>query len=82
MKRPAFGRGMTAEWAIRRFVEVGPGIAVEITAGPGGMCCEWVPDVPRRPLNKQEIRNYRTGRDRLLGEVAERMGGGVLVVEI
>jgi hypothetical protein len=53
---------MTAEWAIRRFVE--------ITCGPGGMCCEWVPDRPRRPLTKQEIRNYRAGRDSLLSEVA------------
>lgn len=71
-----------AEWAIRRFVEVGPGIAVEMTAGPGGMCCEWVPDKPRRPLTKQEIRNYRAGRDALLGEVADRLGGNLLVVEI
>ena len=71
-----------AEWAIRRFVEVGPGIAVEMTAGPRGMCCEWVPDKPRRPLTKQEIRNYRAGRDALLGEVAQRMGGNVLVVEV
>jgi hypothetical protein len=71
-----------AEWAIRRFVEVGPGIAVEMTAGPRGMCCEWIPDKPHRPLTKQEIRNYRVGRDTLLGEVAQRMGGNVLVVEI
>jgi hypothetical protein len=69
-----------AEWAIRRFVEVGPGFAVEMTSG--GMCCEWVPDMPRRPLTKQEIHNYRAGRDALLGEVAKRMGGGVLVVEV
>ena len=29
-----------------------------------------------------EIRRYRAGRDALLGEVAERMGGNVLVVEV
>ena len=73
---------MSASWAIRRFVEVGPGLAVELTAGPGGFCAEWIPDKPRCPLTKQEIRNYRAGRDALLGEVAQRMGGGVLVVEV
>ena len=26
---------MSAEWAIRRFAELSPGLAVEITGGPG-----------------------------------------------
>ena len=73
---------MSAEWAIRRFVEIGPDLAVELTCGPSGFCAEWVPDMPRRRLNKQEMRNYRAARDRLLSEVAERLGGNVLVVEI
>jgi hypothetical protein len=46
------------------------------------MCCEWVPDKPRRPLTKQEIRNYRAGRDALLGEFARKFGGNIMLVEI
>ena len=46
------------------------------------MCCEWIPGRPRRALTKHEIRNYRAARNALLGEVAARLGGGVLLIEI
>jgi hypothetical protein len=37
---------------------------------------------PRFPANsRKEIKKYRRARDELLGEVAERMGGKVMVVE-
>jgi hypothetical protein len=70
---------MSAEWW---FAELSLGLAVEITGGPGGMCCEWIPYRPRRSLTKREIRNYRAARNTLLGEVAARLGGGVLLIEI
>ena len=52
-----------------------------MTAGPGGFTCEWSPTIPRE-LKKKERNRYRAGRDSLLAEVAQRMGGGVLVVEV
>jgi hypothetical protein len=73
---------MRGEWAIRRFAELSPGLAVELTAGPSGVGCEWSPGRPRRPLTKAEIRRYRDARDVLLGEVAARLGGDVLLIEI
>lgn len=56
-------------------------LTVTMTCGPGGFTCGWSPDRPRG-LSQMEIRRYRAGRDALLGEVAERMGGNVLVVEV
>ena len=41
----------------------------------------WEPDTPRR-LTKAEMRDYRRGRDALLAEVAQHIGGGIAVVEI
>jgi hypothetical protein len=51
-----------------------------MTAGPGGFVCQWSPDVPQR-LTHSEQRRYRRARNDLLAEVAQRMGGGVLVIE-
>ena len=70
-----------AEWAITRTIAINNKLTVTMTAGPGGFTCEWVPDRPHG-LRQREIRRYRAGRDALLGEVAQRMGGNVLVVEV
>jgi hypothetical protein len=35
-----------------------------------------------RSLRPKEMRRYRRGRDELVAEVAERMGGRVLLVEL
>jgi hypothetical protein len=70
------------EWALSRTITVRkhPRLVVEITAGPGGMTAEWSPDMPRA-LTPGELHRYRRGRDQLLVEVAERMGGGVMLIE-
>jgi hypothetical protein len=41
---------------------------------------KWRPAMPRR-LSDSEWAEYRAGRDALLAEVAEAIGGNVLVVE-
>ena len=50
-------------------------------AGPGGLTAEWIGGRPRNLTSAQQER-YRRARNALLGEVAERMGGNVMVVEI
>ena len=70
-----------AEWAITRTIAINNKLTVTMTAGPGGFTCEWSPTIPRE-LKKKERNRYRAGRDPLLAKVAQRLGGGVLVVEV
>ena len=52
---------------------------------PGGSCnaaAEWSPSLPNRPFTKQELRQYRTGRDAIMAELAAQLGGSGLVIEI
>jgi hypothetical protein len=70
-----------ANWAITRTVQINRTLEVVMSAGPLGFVCEWAPDRPRK-LNRKEIRRYRSARNALLSEVAERLGGNVLVVEL
>ncbi|MCA1788491.1 MAG: hypothetical protein LC667_01180 [Thioalkalivibrio sp.] len=56
-------------------------LAVEITVGLGGVCCEWTPSQPRR-MTKREVARYREGRDQLLARLAEKTGKRVVVVEL
>ena len=70
-----------AEWALSRSVQINSKLSVTMTAGPGGFTCEWSPTIPRE-LKKKERNRYRAGRDSLLAKVAQRLGGGVLVVEV
>jgi hypothetical protein len=73
---------MTAEWVLTAQVKVNKRYTVEIAAGPGGMTCAWSPDVPDpKRLSARAMKRYRAGRDALLAQVAERMGGKVLVIE-
>jgi len=44
------------------------------------MTCEWDPDIPSR-LSARELAAYRAGRDALLAEAGDALGGGVVVVE-
>jgi hypothetical protein len=48
-----------------------------------GLRCEWHPQVPLRIdwLPKEQLQQYRRGRDTLLALVAEDLGGHVLVIE-
>lgn len=56
-------------------------LRVEITAGPAGVACEWLPRVPSK-LSGGELRRYRRARDHMMQRVAEVTGGPVLVVEL
>jgi hypothetical protein len=70
-------------WAITRAARLSKRFEVEFTIGPGGFVCEWSPRRPcRGELTGKEIRRYRRARDECAAEVSERLGGGVLVVEV
>ena len=45
------------------------------------MIVEWTPDAPCR-LSSAEMRQYRTGRDAAIAELAERLGINAAVVEM
>jgi hypothetical protein len=70
-----------SEAAISRTFVLSRRLSVEITAGTGGMVVEWHPDVPER-LTGGELRRYRRARNEMLGELAKRLGGDILVVEM
>jgi hypothetical protein len=55
-------------------------ITLTVTAGPGGITAEWSPAMPAR-LNGAELDAYRRIRGEALRQLAERMGGAVLVLE-
>jgi hypothetical protein len=72
-----------AEWAISKVARLSKRFTVDLTIGPGGFVCEWAPREPRRgELTGKEIRRYRRARDACVTEVAERIGGNVLLVEL
>jgi hypothetical protein len=72
-----------AEWALTRTVPINNRLTVTMTCGPGGFVCEWSPATPSfKQLKKWERKRYRAGRNALLAEVAERIGGNVLVLEV
>lgn len=66
---------MTSKFPVGRYV-------CEMTWTGSGLRCEWSPDVPPpRSLTKKEAREYRSGRDAFLQELAATLGGNILVVE-
>lgn len=55
---------------------------VEMTySNRDGMRTVWNPEPARGSLSKEDLAQYRSGRDALLEEVAKAIGGKVLVVE-
>jgi hypothetical protein len=70
-----------ADWAIERHIKLSRGLAVTLTIGPAHACCEWHPEMPDR-LTPTQWRRYRRGRDRLVQQVAARMGGRAIVAEL
>jgi hypothetical protein len=74
---------IAAEWALTRTVSINDKLTVTMTCGPGGFVCEWSPTTPKpKQLNLEDQKRYRAGRDALLAELAERVGGNVLVLEV
>jgi hypothetical protein len=67
---------MTSKFLVGRYL-------CEMSWSPGsGLRCQWSPDVPPpKSLDKEEVRQYRAGRDVFLQELASTIGGNVLVVE-
>jgi hypothetical protein len=68
------------EWAVERTIKISSN-QVHITVGPGGMTCEWDPDMPKS-LTPGQLNRYRRGRDQLIAEVGERLGVGSLIIEV
>jgi hypothetical protein len=62
------------EWALTRRIKISARISADLTIGPGGACCEWVGGHPRS-LTPAQQRRYRAARNKLLGDVARRIGG-------
>jgi hypothetical protein len=56
-------------------------LSVEITAGLGGMCCEWLPRKPE-VLTDAELAAYRSARAEMLQRLAASIGCAVLCVEV
>jgi hypothetical protein len=75
---PLVNRG---DWAIERRIKLSRNLAVSLTIGPHGAVAEWDPDFPHS-LSPTELRRYRNGRDRLVRQVAARMGGRAIIGEL
>lgn len=56
-------------------------LSVEITVGAGGFVCEWIPEIPSK-LTKEELQNYKNGRNELLARLSAKIGGTVVVVDL
>jgi hypothetical protein len=69
------------EWAITKRVRINSHLSVDITVGPGGAVAEWIGGEPKF-LTAVERRRYRDGRDELLAQVAKKIGGNILLVEV
>jgi hypothetical protein len=72
---------MTSEFAITRRITISARVACDLTVGPGGACCEWIGGRPR-DLTPAQQRRYRSERDKLIQQLALRLGGNILLIEI
>ena len=43
------------------------------------LVCEWFPQ-PSQPLSREQLAAYRRGRDAVIAELAQHVGGGVALV--
>jgi hypothetical protein len=57
-------------------------ITVPVSRTSAVLKAEWEPDVPNRRLNKVELSDYRRGRDALISELAQQLGGNIVLAEI
>jgi len=53
-----------------------------LTGAVLGICVEWAPAQPKRPLTDSELAEYRAGRDAALEDAAAQLGVAVAVVEL
>jgi hypothetical protein len=82
------GDGCGKSSALRTTFRVGKryrcSITLPLAAASAGLLAieaSWEPAVPSR-LTNDELRDYRRGRDMLLAEAANQIGGSVAVVEL
>lgn len=59
--------------------EFAGGFTATMTVGPGGMCVEWSPRVPRFDDKQRDA--YRNWRNECLADYSRLIGGSVVVVE-
>jgi hypothetical protein len=72
---------MTSEKAVTKTFRLSDKLSVEMTVGPAGFTCEWIPDVPQQ-LTRQERRAYLRARQEMFGRLAGIVGGAVAVVDV
>lgn len=70
-----------SEQAVTKTFRLSDRLSVEMTVGPAGFTCEWVPDLPPE-LNRRERRAYKKARDEMLRKLVEIVGGDVAVVDV
>ena len=76
---------MAAPWrhgvplVIKTTLRVGQRYTCEMRFANRQLLAEWFPDTPKK-LTPEESADYLRGRDIFLGEVAQLIGGNVLVV--
>jgi len=56
-------------------------ISVQMTLGPLGFTCEWIPEAPKE-LNEKEIKRYKKYRNEMIARLSKRIGGTVIVVDV
>ena len=53
------------DWTVTRSAKLRD-VTIELTFGPGGFSCEWLPRLPDREFSKTERRRYREARDAIV----------------
>lgn len=72
---------MTSNQATTKIFRLSPRLSVEMTVGPSGFTCEWMPDLPEF-LTRKERRAYERARKEMIGHLAAMLGGQVAVVDV
>jgi hypothetical protein len=58
-----------------------PSLPEAFEFGVSAMNVEWLPDMPKS-LSKSDLKQYREKRDEFLALVAQKIGGGIAVVDV
>jgi len=69
------------EQAVSKTFRLSKRLAVEMTLGPAGWTCEWVPEVPAH-LSRKEQRAYLRARREMFERLSEIVGGTVAVLDL
>jgi hypothetical protein len=73
---------MTDLPTVSRTAKINKKHSVTLTFTPDSLTCEWDPTMPAPgELSQADLDRYRDIRNELVAEIAQHLGGGVLVVE-